>query len=157
MSDAAYQNALAKRDRLLKELEEVNNFLKLYQRFSPKTSKPDQGDGGHQEAASGTKGAPPRSGSTPERFEPYIRSALITAGRPLPRGELLERLKAAGNPIPGEYPAKNLGTIMWRLKDKFVTLPGAGYWIMGVAMPEFGYNPPGAKSFDEAMLEYLIS
>lgn len=135
MSDSAYKNALAKKDRLLKELDEVNSFLKLYQRFSPRLgANVDTGQTVESRKAqaplfpdTGANQNPKRT--IPERFRPIIRQVLLKANRPLPLSQLLGVLENNGTPVPGEKPAKNLGTILWRLQDEFINIDGYGYWV----------------------------
>ncbi len=152
MADDAYTNALAKKERLIRELDEVNNFLKLYQRFMPKaTAKVEQ------PASSGLFSDTPVDNSTdrvsvPQKFEPIIRRMLLFSGQPLSRSMLLKALSDNGTPIPGKDASKNLGTILWRLRERFVNIEGHGYWVVGVKMPHLGYDPPGAISFEEALV-----
>jgi hypothetical protein len=135
MSDSAYKNALAKKERLIKELDEVNSFLKLYQRFAPKVcANVDTGKSVDRaftqmtlDAEMGQNQSPKQT--IPERFRPIIRDVLVRAGRPLPLSDLLGVLSNNGTPVPGEKPAKNLGTILWRLQKDFINLEGYGYWV----------------------------
>ena len=34
-----------------------------------------------------------------------------------------------------------MGTIMWRLRDRFINLEGLGYWPLDVANERCGYTP----------------
>lgn len=162
-SDDAYHNALAKKARLIKELEEVNSFLKMYQKFAPKgaTVTPTEGSASaldhHSVVDNGTQypihrgvPLPGKRESTPERFAPIIHGLIRGAGRPIPRGELVNRLSDNGTPVPGKDKSKNLGTIMWRLQDRFVNLAGHGYWIKGEPFPLANYPeaPLGRDIFE---------
>jgi len=138
VSDTAYQNALAKKQRLLKELEEVNSFLKLYQRFAGKVSaKPETSEPEPEAAELFQTTVETGRVSRPKEMGPIVRDILLRHGHPMPRGQLVEALAANGTPVPGENKNKNLGTIMWRLKDEFVNLWGKGYWPKDVACPEY--------------------
>jgi hypothetical protein len=59
---------------------------------------------------------------------------------------MLTALAAKGYPVPGTDPSKNLGTIMWRLQDKFVNINGHGFWIRGKAYLPANYT--GESSTD---------
>lgn len=152
MAEDAYKNALAKKQRLLRELEEVNNFLKLYQRFTPKgQAKPEPAAASHNEEPV-DKTASGKKVSVPAKFEPIIRHVLLIAGRALPRSMLLKKLEENGTPIPGKNPSKNLGTIMWRLRDQFTNIEGFGYWVAGVTNDAAHYIPEGGISIQNARL-----
>lgn len=154
MADDAYNNAIVKRDRLLKELEEVNNFLKMYHRFAPKA--PAKSEGTPMAAPDPGGFAPVRREQTgkrvsvPERFAPIIRGILLREGRPISRATMLKMLEDNGTPIPGQNPAKNLGTIMWRLPQLFTNIEGFGYWLKGVLLPNLNYMPVGGFTLEDA-------
>lgn len=152
MADQAYINALAEKERLLKELEKVNHFLKLYQRFTPKDAQKVP-DGAPDVPLPSFKPAAKGKTSVPDKFAPIILRTLLLAGRPLSRSELLKTLEKDGTPVPGENAGKNLGTIMWRLKDQFVNLAPFGYWVAGVHLPHIGYRPEGGKTLHLARQE----
>jgi hypothetical protein len=81
-------------------------------------------------------------GLSREQLRPHIEAVIREAGKPLTRGNLLKKLDQRGTPVGGEADrAKNMGTIMWRLKDQFINLPGYGYWIKGEPCPAAGYDP----------------
>jgi hypothetical protein len=60
-------------------------------------------------------------------------SVLRINNAPMRRRQILTKLKEIGIIVPGKTPAKNLGTILWRYKDRFFRIPKMGYWIE----PEF--------------------
>lgn len=150
MSDSAYQNALATKDRLIKELEEVETFLKQYERFAGRALGGAVPPRVETEQTGNNKSlvSPPqpmsdrKKNSVPERFKPLIRKVLLANNRPMQLGVLLTALESNKTPIPGEHAAKNLGTVMWRLKDFFVNIPGHGYWPKDQPYPPAGYAPP---------------
>ena len=44
------------------------------------------------------------------------------------RGPLVRAMEERSIPVAGKDKAKNLGTILWRHLDQFVSLEGLGYW-----------------------------
>src|ERR1700712_3230338 len=128
MADDAYANALAKKERLIKELEEVNNFLKLYQRFMPKANTKAEPSASSLPFSGTFSDSSAERMSVPQKFEPIIRHMILFNGRPLSRSMLLKALSDNGTPIPGKDASKNLGTILWRLRERFVNIEGHGYW-----------------------------
>lgn len=61
----------------------------------------------------------------------YIRDV----GRPLGRAELLQKLTADDIVINGKDPAMVLSTMLWRSKDVVIRLPKGGYWLAGKPVP----------------------
>lgn len=88
-------------------------------------------------------GAPqPRSEAiSPAQVVSHVREALLAAGRPMKRGALVKELENRGVPLVGKDKNKNLGTILWRHPDQFVSLDGLGYWVKDVPL-EGVYTPP---------------
>lgn len=74
-------------------------------------------------------------GLAPKEIASHAKSTLLEAGRPMKRGELVRALIARNVPLAGKDKNKNLGTILWRHSDKFVSLEGLGYWVKGVRLP----------------------
>lgn len=156
--DRALANAMKRRDELRAEIAEIEHFLSLYNRFSasgggeeaPSQAEKSEeqkgaesapatradGDGGESETP-----AVRQRGWPKERLKPYIKAAIATAERPLTRGELLRAMQRENIPVGGTDQSKNMGTILWRLKDDFVNLDGYGYWPR-----ELDYEPAGYRS-----------
>ena len=70
-----------------------------------------------------------------------MRDTLIKRGRPLACGQLFEALKEDGVFVGGQDPIKILGTIIWRLRNRFTNIEGHGYWPRDVACPAVGFEP----------------
>lgn len=62
-----------------------------------------------------------------------VAQILRDAGRPLSRNEIHRRLIALGARIPGDDPAKNLGTILWR--SEILETKNRMYWFVGEERP----------------------
>jgi hypothetical protein len=143
MAVISYQDALRRRDELRKQLADIEEFIRLWNELF--------GTEGEQNrliatlpphpmpAANGQRA--PRS-PTRERAAGIARRVILAKGKPMTRGELVAAFRAEGEPVAGEDPSKNMGTIMWRLRDRFVNIEGQGYWPSDTPLPEVGYQPP---------------
>ncbi len=138
MEDSVYKKALLRSLELKTELQDVEQFLELYQRFA--------GTETEQDDTTGESGGPR---ITRNELAPLIRKSLLKRGRPLTRGQLLEALKEDGVFIGGRNQTKNLGTIIWRLRDQFVNIEGYGYWPRDVEYEHAGYDPDDPNSPEE--------
>ncbi len=129
MSDAAFKNALARRDSLIRELERIDTFLELYREFSGQTSNvpPDM----ESRAARGSTA----------RIADASEEIISLMGRPVPRPELLKALENAGVPIGGKDPAATLASALWREKERFISLRSHGYWLKPKPYPAADYDP----------------
>jgi len=76
----------------------------------------------------------------PREVAAIARNALLETGKPLKRGQLVRELEKRGVPLAGADKNKNLGTILWRHRAMFVSLPKLGYWAKGVPL-EGVYDP----------------
>lgn len=129
--DDLLQRALERRDALRKELEAVESFLHAYTtaRVQKAEAKPKQRD---------LFSTPPSPRAIKRKaIESLLKEAeslILDAGRPLTRGQLLERLEDAGYRIEGADKSKVLGTNLWRSK-RFYTIDKVGYWPKDVDIP----------------------
>lgn len=82
-----------------------------------------------------------QSGMSQAEFEVQAAKLILEEARPLMRSELLTRFAAIGKPLPGNDPLKTAGTKLWRARERFVNLRGAGYWLRDRPLPALGYTP----------------
>lgn len=75
-----------------------------------------------------------REGSAASIIRTFVSRELRRAGRPLTRGEILERLNHAGIKIEAKVPIKRIAKVMWST-DAFVHV-GDGYWFAGEPIPD---------------------
>lgn len=140
----AHANALKRKQELLAELKEVEDFLRVYDKFA-----------GTKEERGGTEETPEQHRETAK--EPATRGKIRSAPRsvikrharkilienqvPMTRGALLEALTQRGIAIGGTDRSKLLGTVMWRMRDEFINIPGYGYWPKNMTCPKIDYDP----------------
>lgn len=145
--DAAYENAIKRKTKLKQELAEIENFLKLFRRFSGATIE-----------AAGSSEPQPMNGSSesdlkrrtnPAEFADQAAAVLEEAGKPMSRTALAEALEKKGVILPSEDKARYLGTILWRNQNRFTNINGKGYWLKGVENAEAGYFPEADEGSGE--------
>jgi hypothetical protein len=162
--DSAVFNAMKRREEIREELADIDRFLKLYDRFkkqsdSPQgtlelrgvkteqTSKQTESKAPQDDAAEAAAAQiSSNRGWTREMLRPHLRRTILEEGRPLSRTQILKALDSQGIPVGGTDRAKNMGTIMWRLNDDFVSLEGFGYWPRNEPYPPAGYDPNDLNS-----------
>ena len=81
-----------------------------------------------------------RGNLPPQDVANLARDTLLKVGRPLKRGHLVKELQKRDVPLAGADKNKNLGTVLWRHRNLFVSLPKLGYWARGVPLPGV-YDP----------------
>ncbi|MBR1362077.1 hypothetical protein [Bradyrhizobium ottawaense] len=86
---------------------------------------------------------PPPPPKNPDKAQvgAMAKILMIEKGRPLARSELFKQLQRAGVHIYGKDPEMVLSTMMWRMKEDFVRLPGHGYWIKELPWLPANYRP----------------
>lgn len=140
MTDAAIKNATERRDALAaeinqlqdtlderrKELAHVIQFIKDWSDF----------------AGVPTPEAEPKVENPPREIVGTHAARIIELrDRPISRTELFQTLKAIDIEIRGKDPEMVLSTMMWRMQDTFVRIPGHGYWLRNRPCPAVGYKP----------------
>ena len=96
MSEIALQNALARRERLLRELEKLDAFIHLYHELNePSPSgKPSVAIGQHGKVHVHIDPQEPTSPRIrPRHLPPIVREILLENKRPMTRFQLIEALK----------------------------------------------------------------
>lgn len=163
--ESSYQAALRRRQKLLEELEKVEQYILLsHELFGEPAPNWIQIPPAERIASDAARPVPSSEESAPReavdghknrsatRFRPegYARPAdvvraarriLIARGRPMTRSQILAAMEEEGMIIPGVDKSKTLGTTLWRAQKEFIQLEGQGYWVRG--MPNFlvGYDP----------------
>lgn len=141
IGETAYHNAMKRRAELRQQLEEIEQFLKLYEKFA-----------GPQPAEKPLKAG---SDERPETLSgmdlvPHIRRLILDVGRPQSRGDVVKALAARGIHVGGQEPATNIGTVMWRAKEAFINLKPLGYWPRDVPYAPAGYEPHDYQAGDDS-------
>jgi len=121
------------------EASEIDGALSVLRRYG--TMVPIELTAAPQDEA---QSAQEETGSAPTmsqaEFEVIAHQIIEEAGRPLTRSQIIQRFADAGKPITGDA-SKNAGTKLWRAKEKFVNIRGAGYWLRDRPLPALGYTP----------------
>lgn len=169
MDDTAIKNALARRDRLAKEIEQheqaikaakadldrVARFIEAWFEFASEEDIRGLGPVSDVPVMS----AMPKKHANPKKENVAEISAEIIreAGRPMSRTELFNALAEKGVRIRGKDPKMVLSTMLWRMRDKIVRLQPQGYWVADTPYPQAGYDPnepydPKAKNAQKRSL-----
>lgn len=75
-----------------------------------------------------------RGGTRTAEVVARSKAALLEAGRPLERTELLKRITASGFKLEARDPARFIGRALWESPD-FVHIKKKGYWLEGEDVP----------------------
>jgi hypothetical protein len=151
MSDIAYDNATARRDKLAKsinntqqsldemrqELRSIDIWIEQWKKFAgvidldintttvPLTPKPQNLN----------------KNSKKEEVAAAAVEIIKALGEPLARSSLLARLVNKGLVIKGADPEVVLSTMLWRTRNKVVRLKKGGYWAADLPSPDGSYVP----------------
>lgn len=149
MADAL-ANARARKEELLEELRQIDQFISLYLHFSADEttervtntaspqSEPPPVESPDGDVANGASDASPAAGQRravrgrPNAIADAAADLIRESGQPLTRGQLVEALEARGVALESTDKAKYVGTIMWRHKDRFTNTDD------GYALAEWG-------------------
>lgn len=136
----AYANALKQKEKLVRELAEIDQFLALHERFSgTKVDVPEPISGIHIKTFAN---ATVRRRVTPMQVVPMIRRILTENGQPMTRGEIVKALHERDVALKGDDEPRYVGTILWRFKGEFINIRGHGYWIRKEPCEAVDYTPP---------------
>lgn len=86
-----------------------------------------------------------RNATPPHEIADQAARLIEEAGRPLTRSQIVEMLKERGVLLVGSDVNKNVGTILWRQKGRFVNLPKLGYWLADKPLPGL-YDPSSGSA-----------
>jgi hypothetical protein len=144
--DTAYENAQRRREVLRKELEEIDLYLRLHQKFSGTETERFAAVKGADVVAShpdGTHEVMEAKRNLPRHMmAKVVHDIMLERRKPMSRTEIVEALELKGHPVAGQDKSKAIGTIMWRLRDKFRNIEGLGYWPI-----DLPYPPTPGQSF----------
>ena len=79
-----------------------------------------------------------------------IEKFLKDVGHPAARKRLMAVLTENALTLHGTDPDMVLSTMLWRMKDRFIRLPGVGYWIKALPYAPAGYSPGDAEKMEAA-------
>lgn len=147
-----FEKLQLQKEEYRKKIEEIDLLTSLLQKYGIEDVLADQVDAERLFEAVGDKspptmqparrrmmdfGRPPTATDRPSRNLPRKRMSQVVTQilqerqKPMTRNEMVDALEMKGIPVAGVDPAKAIGTILWRMRDEFVNLPGWGYWLIG--------------------------
>jgi hypothetical protein len=138
--DSVYENAQRRREELRRELEEIDLFLRLHQKFSGGTKTEPVATSDDTRAASEEShpvlSRPERKRNLPKHMmAKEVRKMILERRVPMTRTDIVEALELKGIPVAGRDKSKAIGTIMWRMRDRFRNIEGLGYWPIDLPYP----------------------
>jgi len=147
--------AIARRAALAEEIEKLDKLIELlgWWRDSSGAGRSDSppvldsSSSVDFSSPIGTEGVQ-KSHASPAEVVKESLAVLIAAERPMKRGDLLSALTRRNVKVGGGDKSKVLGTILWRAKDQFVSLPGWGYWVKDRPYLPALYDPAKASVSD---------
>jgi hypothetical protein len=128
--DPVLAKALKKKEKLERQLSDIERFITLHRRFSGAVKN----DESLQSVADELPRATLRRPNRPAVYIKAIEHVLRRTGKPLTRAEIVEALAKDGVTIPSADPVRYVGTILWR-GNKIFENNGDGYWLKGVRVP----------------------
>jgi hypothetical protein len=150
----AVQRALQRKSDLEKELQEIETFLSLYQRYgggdetSIRTAALD-GDAKAAPARAGVKTLSrkvkarrrPANAAGRKSFVENCVDLLVQKGHPMTGRELWTMFNESGLKAGKRNDLNNFAVKLSQARGRFVNIKGAGYWPASVPCPAVGYEP----------------
>lgn len=132
--DATLKQLYEIRNALLRELKEVEALISQFQGVKARLKRLSPSSDVRSQSLLLRLEGRPRNLVTPAEIANRVEGILREAGRPMTRSELATKLMEEGIPLVGSDISKNVGTILWRHKDRFVNLKRLGYWLRNVPL-----------------------
>lgn len=126
MANNLIDKARARMDSLLREAQELKEWIERAERLDKDQTPPPKLNG-HRKAVTKAKLGPRKVGPNPilDKVEEIMRKE----GRPLSPQELTDRLGMSGIKVPGLRPAANLSAKLCTAKNRFKRV-GYGQWVV---------------------------
>lgn len=151
----AVQRALQRKSDLEKELQEIETFLALYQRYGgadETSAMPRQNDGDAKATRAPRAGVKTLSRKTKARHRPanaavrksFVENCvdlLVQKGHPMTGRELWTMFNESGLKSGKRNDLNNFAVKLSQARGRFVNIKGAGYWPASVPCPAVGYEP----------------
>jgi hypothetical protein len=144
------ENARKRLAELEREKADIEQFIKLYGRFSegtedaqsePSETQPRETYPQEPEPMDNGDKLEHRRGATPSEIVLLMERVIREVGHPMTRGEIVAALDARDVLISAQDKPRYIGTIAWRHKGKFINVEGRGYWLRGEA-----FDVPGVPA-----------
>ena len=118
--DAVLQKVMARKRRLEEELHRIETFLSVYEEV-----------GGEPEMSIDEDAEPAKTRNNPNEIIEAVADVIRAAGRPLMRGDIVDRVEASGIAINSADKPRYVGTLLWRNAERFPNIEGQGYGLKG--------------------------
>ncbi|MBK5948742.1 hypothetical protein CCR93_04665 [Rhodobium orientis] len=152
MTDAAYANAIAKRDLIAKQINDMEQELEGLRRdlrkldgwleFRDELAADDSAIQSNKIVEAPDSEKPKRPKNPPkEDVAESAREIIKERGAPMGRSELYNALCERGIHLHGKDPEMVLSTMLWRMKDRVVRLKSGGYWLADEPYRDADYYP----------------
>lgn len=131
--------AYERRERLRRELASVENLIAEHERLNAGSREAVRDN---YELLLKPRKPTRRKRPSAAQLEAMFNAAektILQAGRPLSRGEIVQRLESEGFIFQGSDKVKVFGTNLWRSR-RFVSLKGLGYWPEAHPLPDNFHN-----------------
>jgi hypothetical protein len=127
----------------MKELEKIDDFLKLYRHWSAPPEENSKGGSDEPEQVSLTRKG---FGLSQSLFEHSAREILREVGHPLSSPDFVEEFRKRGQPLGGNE-IRAAWNKLWLAKDRgvLVHIPKFGYWLADEPLPEGALTVPRTK------------
>ena len=133
--DEILRNLRLKRERLKADLSEVDKAITMFERAKAELSPDLFSELTPTQRETPNPSPRARNAIAPRDLALAAKDVLLAAGKPMKRGDIVQELSRRGIEIAGKDPNKNLGTILWRHQEMFVTVNALGYWVKDVPLP----------------------
>jgi hypothetical protein len=152
IGERAYQYALERRHKLREELDEIERFIVVCERYA-EAEEPRHlvsvtaavATETHNESAFTERleerQKRRRSAIRDDDLHTRLRAILLERGAPMSRQELIDALAARGVNPESQDPTNWLGTRMYRRRESYVQIRGRGYWLADVPNASIGHVP----------------
>lgn len=136
--ESVLKEATARLEALKIEIAELEQYIalhnKLFSDARERVSRPAFQDDTPERAAGPRIVI--RRRNNPAQMADLAAEAILEAGKPMLRGELVDWIEARGVQIHSDDKPRYIGTILWRNDDRFENIEGRGYWLKGRPIPD---------------------
>jgi len=89
-------------------------------------------------------GTIPQHANPVDELDEHIRQIILEQGRPVPRSQIIDGLRARGVKIKHKQPGPSIGMLMKRRPQMFKSFEPQGWWLVDRPYPPLDYYPTDA-------------